>query len=128
MKICVIPARGGSKRIFRKNIRIFCGKPMIAWAIDYALQANLFDKVIVSTDDELIAQVARSAGAETPFARPADLADDFTPTVPVIAHAIETCQPIGWEIEYACCIYPCVPFLQSSDLTAAFALMLENDA
>ena len=128
MKICVIPARGGSKRIFRKNIRIFCGKPMIAWAIDYALQANLFDKVIVSTDDELIAQVARSAGAETPFARPADLADDFTPTVPVIAHAIETCQTIGWEIEYACCIYPCVPFLQSSDLTAAFALMLENDA
>lgn len=128
MKVAIIPARGGSKRIPRKNIRIFCGKPMIAWAIGYALEAKLFDKVIVSTDDELIAQAARCAGAETPFVRPADLSDDFTPTVPVIAHAIETCKAIGWDIEYTCCIYPCVPFLQSSDLTAAFALMLENDS
>ena len=88
MKICVIPARGGSKRIPRKNIRNFCGKPMIAWAIGHALQSELFDKIIVSTDDEDVADVARAAGAETPFIRPAVLADDLTPTVPVIAHAV----------------------------------------
>jgi pseudaminic acid cytidylyltransferase len=128
MNIAIIPARGGSKRIPGKNLKMFCGKPMIAWAIGYAIESEIFDKVIVSTDDERIAEVARAAGAETPFARPAELADDFTPTVPVIAHAIETCQTMGWEIEYVCCIYPCVPFLQTSDLINAFALMQENDA
>jgi len=101
---------------------------MIEWAIGYAHESNMFEKVIVSTDDERIAQVARLAGAEIPFIRPADLADDFTPTVPVIAHAVETCQSMGWDIDYACCVYPCVPFLQISDLVDAFALMLENDA
>lgn len=128
MKLCVIPARGGSKRIPRKNIRIFCGKPMIAWAIDCAIQSRLFDKIIVSTDDESIADVARDAGAETPFLRPAALADDLTPTVPVIAHAVEACEKIGWRIEYACCIYPCVPFLEISDLEQAFELMQNNNA
>ena len=123
MKICVIPARGGSKRIPKKNIRHFCGKPMIAWAIGYALKSELFDRVIVSTDEEEIADVARAAGAQIPFFRPPDLADDLTPTVPVIAHAVEACQEIGWWIEYACCIYPCVPFLEISDLTAAFMLL-----
>jgi pseudaminic acid cytidylyltransferase len=101
---------------------------MIAWAIEYALESKMFDKVIVSTDDEGIAKVAREAGALTPFVRPAELADDLTPTVPVIAHAVETCQAIGWDIEYACCIYPCVPFLETSDLINAFSLMLENDS
>jgi pseudaminic acid cytidylyltransferase len=128
MKLCVIPARGGSKRIPRKNIRIFCGKPMIAWAIDCALQSRLFEKVIVSTDDANIAEVARAAGAETPFLRPAALADDLTPTVPVIAHAVEACEKMGWNIEYACCIYPCVPFLVTSDLEDALELMQINDA
>jgi pseudaminic acid cytidylyltransferase len=111
MNIAIIPARGGSKRIPGKNSRMFCGKPMIA-----------------STDDEYIAQVARVAGAETPFMRPTNLADDFTPTVPVIAHAIETCEAMGWSIHNACCIYPCAPFLQTSDLVNAFALMKENNA
>jgi pseudaminic acid cytidylyltransferase len=128
MKIAIIPARGGSKRIPGKNSKLFCGKPMIAWAIGYALESKMFDKVIVSTDDNLIAEVARSAGAETPFIRPDNLADDLTPTVPVIAHAIETCQAMGWAIEYACCIYPCVPFLRTSDLVNAFTLMQEKDA
>jgi len=128
MKLCVIPARGGSKRIPRKNIRNFCGKPMITWAIGYALQSKLFDKIIVSTDDESIADVARASGAETPFLRPADFSDDLTPTVPVIAHAVGACQKIGWSIEYACCIYPCVPFLETSDLVHAFELMQRNDA
>ena len=123
MKICVIPARGGSKRIPHKNIRNFCGKPMLSWAIGHALQSELFDKVIVSTDDENIADVARAAGAETPFLRPAVLADDLTPTVPVIAHAVEASQEIGLCIEYPFCINPCVPFLQPSDLSAEFTLL-----
>lgn len=127
MKICVIPARGGSKRIPRKNIRDFCGKPMIAWAIECAHNSNLFQKVIVSTDDRDIADIASAAGAEIPFIRPAALADDFTPTVPVIAHAVEACEKMGWSVEYACCIYPCVPFLKASDLVDAFELMQKND-
>jgi pseudaminic acid cytidylyltransferase len=128
MIIAIIPARGGSKRIPGKNSKMFCGKPMIAWAIDCALESKLFDKVIVSTDNEHIAQVARAAGAETPFVRPANLADDLTPTVPVIAHAVEAIQAMGLNIEYACCVYPCVPFLQTSDLVDAFALMQKYDA
>lgn len=128
MKIAIIPARGGSKRIPGKNVKMFCGKPMISWAIDYARGSKMFEKVIVSTDDEHIAHVARSAGAETPFLRPPELADDFTPTVPVIAHAIETCQTMGWSVDYACCIYPCVPFLQIQDLIDGFALMQDAHA
>jgi pseudaminic acid cytidylyltransferase len=128
MKIAIIPARGGSKRIPGKNSKMFRGKPMIAWAISYAIASQMFDRVIVSTDDEHIAQVARDAGAEAPFMRPAVLADDLTPTVPVIAHAVEACEAMGWGIEYACCIYPCVPFLQASDLVDAFALLRESHA
>ena len=128
MKICVIPARGGSKRIPGKNIREFGGKPMIVWAIDRALESSLFDRVIVSTDDERVAEVACAAGAEIPFLRPADLSDDVTPTVPVIAHAVEACQKIGWAVDYACCIYPCVPFLEISDLKNAFELMQQHNA
>ena len=77
MKVCIIPARGGSKRIPRKNIRDFCGRPMIAWAIGHAIQSELFDKIIVSTDNNDIANVALAAGAEIPFKRPDDLSDDF---------------------------------------------------
>lgn len=128
MKIAVIPARGGSKRIPRKNIKEFCGKPMIAWAIDAALQSRLFDHVIVSTDDDEIADIAKNCGAETPFVRPDELADDITPTVPVIAHAVKSCLDKEWVVEYACCIYPCVPFLQSDDLIAAFYLLQNNNA
>jgi pseudaminic acid cytidylyltransferase len=127
MKIAVIPARGGSKRIPRKNIKNFCGKPMIAWAIDAALKSRLFDHVIVSTDDDEIADIAKNCGAETPFVRPDELADDITPTVPVIAHAVKSCLDKEWAVEYACCIYPCVPFLQSDDLIAAFYLLQDNN-
>lgn len=128
MRVAVIPARGGSKRIPGKNAKMFRGKPMIAWAIGYALKSEMFDKVIVSTEDEAISKLARNTGAETPFLRPADLADDRTPTVPVIAHAVEACQALGWKIKYACCIYPCVPFLQPADLVNAFSLMQKKDA
>ncbi len=128
MKIAVIPARGGSKRIPRKNIKQFSGKPMIAWAISIALESNLFDEVVVSTDDDEIANVARSWGAKTPFVRPANLADDLTPTVPVVAHAVSACSNLGWGVEYACCIYPCVPFLQVSDLVDALNMLLDYNA
>ena len=90
MKIAVVPARGGSKRIPRKNIKNFCGKPMIAWAIGVARESGVFDHIVVSTDDEEIAELARRSGAETPFVRPANLADDLTPTVPVVAHPVKS--------------------------------------
>jgi pseudaminic acid cytidylyltransferase len=127
MKIAVIPARGGSKRIPRKNIKVFADKPMIGHAILTAKASGLFDHIIVSTDDEEIAQVAKQFGAELPFVRPSELADDHTPTVPVIAHAIERCQELGWNVEFACCIYPGVPFLMVEDLQQAFEL-LKNSA
>ncbi|MDD2541976.1 MAG: pseudaminic acid cytidylyltransferase [Desulfuromonadaceae bacterium] len=123
MNVAIIPARGGSKRIPRKNIKEFCGKPMIAYAINSALKSDLFEHVIVSTDDQEIAEIARTLGAETPFIRPAELSDDHTPTVPVIAHAISICQSLGWEIELACCIYPCVPFMRAEDISSAYALL-----
>lgn len=128
MKIAVIPARGGSKRIPRKNIKPFAGRPMIAWAIEAAQRSGLFAHVLVSTDDEEIARTARAHGAEVPFMRPADLADDHTPTVPVIAHAVEACQSAGWPVAQACCIYPASPFVQAADLEAAFGLMQERNA
>jgi pseudaminic acid cytidylyltransferase len=128
MRIAVIPARGGSKRIPRKNIKEFCGKPMIAWAITTALESELFDHVIVSTDDEEIAAISMKWGAETPFSRPAELADDLTPTVPVIAHAVKACLDNAWEVKSACCIYPCSPFLQADDLITAFDLLQKNNA
>lgn len=128
MKIAVIPARGGSKRIPRKNIKEFCGRPMISWAIKAAEDSRLFDHIIVSTDDEEIAQIARDSGAETPFKRPVDLADDLTPTVPVVAHAVESCVGLGWDVNFACCIYPCAPSLQAGDLLAAYELGVAHNA
>lgn len=128
MNIAVIPARGGSKRIPRKNIKEFCGKPMIAYAITAAKASGLFDHIVVSTDDAEIAQIAKAWGAETPFVRPAELANDFTATVPVIAHAIEACRSLGWTFDYACCIYPSVPFIQIDDLRGAFASLSCSEA
>jgi pseudaminic acid cytidylyltransferase len=119
MTLAVIPARGGSKRIPRKNIRPFAGKPMIAFAIDAAISSGQFDHVVVSTDDPEIAEIARERGAEVPFLRPAELSDDFTPTVPVIAHAIKTCTGLGMATELVCCLYPGVPMIDPADLTAA---------
>ncbi|MES2339697.1 MAG: pseudaminic acid cytidylyltransferase [Pseudomonadota bacterium] len=125
MRIAVIPARGGSKRIPRKNIRVFAGKPMIAYAIDAAHASGAFDRVVVSTDDAEIADIARAHGAELPFTRPAELADDHTPTVPVIAHAITACRALGWDIDAACCIYPGVPLIDPQDILAARDLLDE---
>ena len=123
MKLAVIPARGGSKRIPRKNIKLFHGQPMIVYAIRAALASGSFDKVIVSTDDAEIAAVARAHGAELPFVRPPELADDHTPTVPVIAHAIGACKAQGWDVQDVCCIYPGVPFIVAADLHVAHQLL-----
>jgi pseudaminic acid cytidylyltransferase len=119
-RIVVIPARGGSKRIPRKNIRLFHGRPMLAWPIAAAKACGRFDRIVVSTDDEEIAAVARAHGAETPFLRPRELADDHTATLPVIRHAIEA---LGGGIAYACCIYPTAPLLQPRYLGEGFDLL-----
>lgn len=116
MKIAVIPARGGSKRIPRKNIKDFCGKPMIAYSIEAALQSNCFDKVIVSTDDAEIAKVAKEYGAEVPFMRPVELSDDYSGTTSVIRHAIEWFLQQGFNPELVCCLYATAPFITANYL------------
>jgi pseudaminic acid cytidylyltransferase len=126
MRIAVIPARGGSKRIPRKNIKLFAGKPMIAYAIEAAKKSGLFDHVVVSTDDSEIVKIALEWGAEVPFLRPKELADDHTPTVPVIAQAIEACKQIGWPIDLVCCIYPGVPLIQLEDLKGALIIIVSQ--
>jgi pseudaminic acid cytidylyltransferase len=114
--IAVIPARGGSKRIPRKNVRNFFGKPMIAWSIDAALSSGLFDHVIVSTDDNEIADIAVQYGAEVPFMRPAELADDYVGTAEVIAHSTQWAVDQFGSIGAVCCIYSTAPFVQADDL------------
>jgi len=126
MKLCIIPARGGSKRIPRKNIRDFCGKPMIAYAIEAAKSSNLFDSVVVSTDDSEIAAISESHGAEIPFMRPGELANDYAGTVEVIAHAINECEKNGLKPETVCCIYPCVPLIQLEDIRSVLVLLESN--
>ena len=116
MKVCVIPARGGSKRILHKNIREFAGKPMIAWSIEAAQFSRCFDRVIVSTDDEEIAETARQWGAEVPFTRPAELADDHTGTIPVIAHAVDWLSANEETPDLVCCLYATAPFVRAEDL------------
>ncbi|WP_024619554.1 pseudaminic acid cytidylyltransferase [Pseudomonas kilonensis] len=116
MRLAVIPARGGSKRIPRKNIKVFCGKPMIVWSIQAALQSGCFDKIIVSTDDEEIAEVARQYGASVPFMRPAELSDDYTGTIPVMQQAIEWCNANGFYARQVCCLYATAPFVSPEDL------------
>jgi pseudaminic acid cytidylyltransferase len=120
MKLAVIPARGGSKRIPRKNIRLFCGKPMIAWSIEAAFRSGCFDSIIVSTDDAEVAEVALGCGAEVPFIRPPSLADDHTGTTPVVAHAIEWMNRNAGQVDFACCIYATAPFVQPEDLCIGF--------
>lgn len=116
MKLAVIPARGGSKRIPRKNINSFCGKPMIAWSIEAALQSACFDQIIVSTDDTEIAEVALQYGATVPFMRPVELSDDYTGTIPVISHAIGWFKAQGQQIDEVCCLYATAPFVRPEDI------------
>lgn len=117
--LAIIPARGGSKRIPRKNIKNFFGRPIISYSIEAAINSQLFERVIVSTDDHEIRDVALSYGAEAPFLRPQDLADDFTATAPVVANAITECEKLGWKFDLVCCIYPCAPFVEIEDIKSA---------
>lgn len=123
MNVAVIPARGGSKRIPRKNIRTFCGKPMLVWSIEAARAAGLFDAVVVSTDDEEIAALAEANGAEAPFRRPAELANDHAPIAPVIAHAIRWMEENRGPVRFSCCICATAPFLQARFLHEGFDLL-----
>jgi pseudaminic acid cytidylyltransferase len=116
MKIAVIPARGGSQRIPRKNIRAFCGQPMLAWPIQTALASGCFDRVVVSTDDTEIAEVARAYGAQVPFLRPPSLSDHHTPTRPVINHAIEEVTRLWGAVAQVCCLYATAPLVRAADL------------
>lgn len=123
MRLAVIPARGGSKRIPRKNIKLFVGKPMIAWSIEAAIQSGCFDRIIVSTDDAEIADVARAHGAEVPFVRPPELSDDHTGTIPVIAHAIQWQNDSSPAATQVCCIYATAPFVLAEDLQRGLKLL-----
>jgi N-acylneuraminate cytidylyltransferase len=126
MRVAIIPARGGSKRIARKNIRLFAGRPIITYSIQTARASGLFDEVIVSTDDDEIAGIARKHGAEVPFRRPPDLADDHTTTIAVIQHALAWLGEQGREIDFACCIYATAPFLRVADLRDGLAKLLDS--
>lgn len=120
--VAVIPARGGSKRIPRKNVRAFNGRPLIQWTIESVLASKCFSRVIVSTDDSSIAQIARAAGAEVPFSRPPDLSDDFTGTLPVIQHAITAAQ-LDRAAGFLCCVYPGSVLSTPNDYACAFNLL-----
>ena len=128
MKIAVIPARGGSKRIPRKNIRVFCGKPIIAYSIAAAQQTGLFDQVVVSTDDEEIATVAREFGATTPFIRPKEIADDFTGTNAVVKHAVAWFNAQSNDVTHACCLYATAPLVQANYITEGYEALSRSDA
>jgi pseudaminic acid cytidylyltransferase len=126
--IAIIPARGGSKRIPRKNIKLFHGKPLIAYSIEAALKSELFDKVIVTTDDEEIASIAKKYGADVPFIRPKELSDDFTNTKDVIDHALSYFEERGERYDYECTIYATAPLLQSKYLVEGFVALKNSDA
>jgi pseudaminic acid cytidylyltransferase len=125
MKLCVIPARGGSKRIPRKNIRQFCGKPMIVWSIEAAQASGCFDHIIVSTDDAEIADVSRHRGADVPFMRPAELADDYAGTTPVVAHAVQWQQDHGQVATSVCCLYATAPFAEPADIRRGLEMLAQ---
>ena len=116
MNIVIIPARGGSKRIPKKNIRLFRGKPMIAWSIEAAIESNCFEKVFVSTDSEEIASIAEKLGAWVPFLRPKNLSDDYSTTKDVIKYCIECLKGKNIDIDYVCCLYATAPFVKADDL------------
>ena len=116
MNVCVIPARGGSKRIPRKNIRDFCGQPMMAWSIQAAQQAGCFDRIIVSTDDQEIAKIAINYGAQIPFLRPREVSNDTATTRDVIVHSLDWLNELKIKCDALCCIYATAPFVRSEEI------------
>jgi pseudaminic acid cytidylyltransferase len=125
-KVAIIPARGGSKRIKHKNIKFFCGKEMIAWSIEAALESGCFDRIIVSTDDETIVKVANKYGVEAPFVRPADISDDFSTTSEVIAHSIQWLNDNELMPDLVCCIYATAPFITPKDIVSGLELLIKK--
>ncbi|HIC02443.1 TPA: hypothetical protein EYO63_22460 [Candidatus Poribacteria bacterium] len=125
-RIAIIPARGGSKRIPRKNIKDFCGKPMISHSIETAKKSGLFDDIIVSTDSNEIAEVSITYGANVPFWRPEELADDFAMTWDVMAHAVNWLRENLEELLVVCCIYATAPFIQKDDLIKSYDIFKTN--
>ena len=121
--ICIIPARGGSKRIPMKNIKLFNGKPIINFAINAAINSKCFDEIIVSTDSNEIAAIAKKEGAKIPFIRPKNLADDFTNTTDVICHSIEYFERNNIKFYYICCLYPTTPFIEAKDFRKGITLL-----
>ena len=128
MNICVIPARAGSRRIPRKNIKEFNGKPIIAYSIEAALKSNCFSQVIVSTDDDEISDVAKKYGAYVPFVRPDELSNDYVGTIPVIKHTIEWMEDNNNYIENVCCLYATAPFIQSKIISKAYQQLKNSSA
>ena len=128
MKLCIIPARGGSKRIPKKNIRLFCGKPIIEWSIKAALNSECFDKIIVSTDDDEISNFCKNCGVEVPFVRPTNLSDDLTATTPVINHAINFFRKKKEFFDYVCCIYATAPFIEPYYIKKGLSQLIDYDA
>lgn len=126
--VAIIPARGGSKRIPRKNIKLFDGKPIIAYSIQTAIDSELFDRIIVTTDDDEIAEVAIHYGAEVPFIRPKELADDHTGTFDVVEHALKWLKEHGDTYTYSCTIYATAPFLQARYLVEGYEKLKTSDA
>ncbi|MBQ3907130.1 MAG: pseudaminic acid cytidylyltransferase [Lachnospiraceae bacterium] len=127
-KLAIITARGGSKRIPRKNIKPFLGKPIIAYSIEAALQSGIFDTVMVSTDDEEIAEIAKQYGAEVPFLRSAEASNDHATTNDVLLEVLDAYEKIGQSYDFACCLYPTAPFVTAPKLQDAFAKLEASDA
>ena len=126
--ICLIPARGGSKRLPRKNIKIFCGKPLITWSIEIARKSKLFEKICVSTDDMEIASIAKKNGAEIPFMRPKELADDFTNDKQVRDHFLSWTKSKQLTFDYLCYLYPTAPFITEETLKGCLDLLIKRNA
>lgn len=124
--ICIIPARGGSKRIPRKNIKSFLGKPIIAYSIQAALQSGLFSDIIVSTDDIEIAEIAKAYGAQVPFLRSNETANDFATTFDVIKEVIQEYNIRNKSFDYVCCLYACAPFVKPENLISGFDLLIQR--
>lgn len=125
--LCIIPARGGSKRIPKKNIKLFLGKPIIAYSIEAAINSGLFEEVMVSTDDSEIAEIAKKYGASVPFLRTEKTSNDFATTFDVIEEVLLQYQAVNENFNFACCLYACAPFVTKNKLSESFEILTKNN-